>query len=226
MKNNNILYAAFLIICLLASLQSFAAEWSIGIYEGASPLELAPIPSTPSPVLTAQDVLDIPADFVADPFLLTLGDTWYLFFEALNNSTGQGDIGYATSDNGLDWTYQQIVLDEPYHLSYPYVFEWLGDYYMVPESYQVSSILLYRAVNFPTDWEFVAPLVSGLPYVDPSPFYYNDVWWMFAGSGLHDTLHLFYADELAGPWVEHLSSPVVVGYYRAPMSVAHWQNEK
>jgi len=74
----------------------------------------------------------------------------------LNTATNQGNIGYATSDNGLDWTYQQIVLDEPYHLSYPYVFEWQGDYYMVPESYQVNSILLYRAVNFPTDWEFVA----------------------------------------------------------------------
>lgn len=207
----NIVRSAYLIVFLLASFQSFAADWSIGIYEGAPPLELAPIPNTPSPVLTAQDVLDIPADFVADPFLLPLGDTWYLFFEVFNNSTNQGDIGYAISDNGLHWTYQQIVLDEPYHLSYPYVFEWQGDYYMVPESYQVSSILLYRAVNFPTHWELVTTLVSGQPYVDPSPFFYNDVWWMFAATGNNGTLHLFYADELAGPWVEHLSSPVVEG---------------
>jgi len=210
MKNNDILRSVFLIFCLLASLQSFAAEWSIGIYAGISPLELAPIPSTPNPVLTAHDILDTQANFVADPFLLPVDDTWYLFFEVLNTATNQGDIGYATSNNGLNWNYQQIVLDEPYHLSYPYVFEWQGDYYMVPESSEVNSILLYRAVNFPTDWEFVATLLTGRAYVDPSPFYYNGSWWMYAGGGL-DTLYLFFADHLAGPWFEHPQSPVVTG---------------
>jgi len=75
LMKNSILCSAFSIFCLLASFQSFAVEWSIGIYEGASPLELAPIPSTPNPVLTAQDVLDTQAGFVADPFLLPVGDT-------------------------------------------------------------------------------------------------------------------------------------------------------
>ena len=211
MKNSNILCSALSIFCLLATLQSNAAEWSIGIYEGPSPLELSPISSTPSPVLTAKDILDIPARFVADPFLLRVENSWYLFFEILNDSTNQGDIGYATSDNGLDWTYQQIVLDESYHLSYPYVFEWQGDYYMVPETYKKNSIRLYRAMNFPTEWKVVTTLVEGLPYVDASPFYYNDIWWMFSATTSNDTLHLYYADELTGPWVEHLSSPVVMG---------------
>ena len=211
MKKSNILSSALSIFVLLATLQSNAAEWSIGIYEGPSPLELAPISSTPSPVLTAKDVLDIPARFVADPFLLRVDDSWHLFFEILNDSNNQGDIGYATSENGLNWTYQQIVLDEPYHLSYPYVFEWQGDYYMVPETYQENSIRLYRAVSFPTEWKFVTTLVTGLPYVDASPFYYNGIWWMFSATTSNDTLHLYYANELTGPWVEHLSSPVVVG---------------
>jgi hypothetical protein len=36
----------------------------------------------------------------------------------------EGEIGLATSEDGLKWDYKQVVLNEPFHLSYPYVFEW------------------------------------------------------------------------------------------------------
>ena len=211
MKNSNVLCSTLSIFCLLASLESFAIEWSIGIYEGASPLHLQPTSCTTNPVLTSQDVLGITADFVADPFLLHEGGSWYLFFELFNSATIQGDIGYAISNNGLDWTYQGVVLDEPFHLSYPYIFQSEGEYYLVPETYQTNSIRLYRAVNYPTEWEFVTTLVSGRPYVDPSPFYYNGGWWMYASDPGNETLYLFFADDLAGPWFEHPDSPVVAG---------------
>ena len=38
-----------------------------------------------------------------------------------------------------------IVLAEPFHLSYPYVFEWQGSHYMIPESGAAKSVRLYRA---------------------------------------------------------------------------------
>ena len=47
-------------------------SWSIGIYAGRSPLQLAPLPKIINPVLTAWDVKDIPAQYVADPFMLHL----------------------------------------------------------------------------------------------------------------------------------------------------------
>ena len=200
-----------ILYCLSWSLQAFAGEWSIGIYEGLSPLLLMPSAHTLNPVLSAQDVTDRDAGFVADPFLMHEDSGWYLFFEVLNKVNHQGDIGYATSDNGLDWNYQKIVLDESFHLSYPYVFKWAGNYYMVPESNEAGAIRLYRATDFPTTWEFVTTLVSGA-YVDSCPFYYNGGWWMLTTPlGLDDTLRLFYADALTGPWVEHPKSPIVVG---------------
>ena len=120
-------HTVFFLICLILSLatpgQLFAEDWSIGIM-GTSPMVLQPSAHTKNPVLTAQDVTDRQAGFLADPFLLQEGDAWYLFFEVLNNANSQGDIGYASSANGYDWTYQKIVLDEPFHLSYPYVFKW------------------------------------------------------------------------------------------------------
>jgi hypothetical protein len=194
------------------------SDWAIGIYTGASPFELAAakkarmLPAYGGPALTAQDVSDVPAQFVADPFMYREGSDWYMFFEVMNMQTDQGDIGLATSPDGLRWTYQQIVLDESFHLSYPYVFEWQGDYYMVPESYQANAVRLYKASDFPTRWTYVQTLIEE-GFVDSSLFYFEGRWWMLTCSTpfTHDTLRLYYADELLGPWVEHPASPIVEG---------------
>lgn len=55
------------------------------------------------------------------------GDVLYLFYETKNSITMQGDIGVARSvDKGATWEQLGIALDEDWHLSYPYVFEYLG----------------------------------------------------------------------------------------------------
>lgn len=187
-------------------------EWSIGIYGGTSPFNLEPLPSVANPVLTRHDVLDVPALLVADPFMLRTPRMWFMFFEVMNQRSGKGEIALASSENGARWAYEQIILTEPFHLSYPYVFDWMGEYYMIPESFKAGSIRLYRAVNFPTQWQFVATLLEGPVFLDSSIFRYNDRWWLFTETNpLHkyDTLRLYYADNLLGPWVEHPKSPII-----------------
>jgi len=184
-------------------------EWAIGIYKGTSPLACFPPQSVKNPVLTARHVTDASADFVADPFMLNKDSVWYMFFEVMNRSTDQGDIGSAISPDGINWTYQQIVLDEPFHLSYPYVFEWNNDYYMIPESYQTNTVRLYKAVNFPRQWVFLKDLLKGKEFIDSSIFYYDQKWWLFTTSIKNDILHLYYANDLMGPWTEHIKSPVI-----------------
>src|SRR5260370_36214825 len=101
--------------------------WSIGIYTGASPLDLGPANGVVNPILTSASVYDVPARFVADPFMVRRAAGWYMLFEGLNQATGRGEIGLATSNDGLRWTDQQIGLAEPFHLSHPYVVESEGD---------------------------------------------------------------------------------------------------
>ena len=184
-------------------------EWSIGIYEGQSPLKLAPSPNVNNPVLTAKDVTDTEAEFLADPFMIMKDSTWYLFFELFNTRTKQGDIACATSVNGFDWIYKKIVLDEPFHLSYPYVFEYEGEYYLIPESCNSYSIRLYKAIDFPTQWSFCGILLSGR-FFDSSIFYHNGLWWLFT-TDRNDVLRLFYADKLIGSFTEHPKSPLIIG---------------
>ena len=198
------------------------AIWSIGIYSGESPLALRPQDHIHNPVLTRSDVTDVQALFVADPFMIRVDGRWHMFFEVLNNVSHKGEIGYAVSNNGYEWEYRQIVLAEPFHLSYPCVFESRGDYYMIPETRHACEVRLYRASKFPTQWKHVTTLFSE-PYADSTIFRFDNRWWLFADSSAsfrirhrqpalgfrHDTLRLFYSDDLYGPWQEHPQSPIV-----------------
>lgn len=185
-------------------------RWAIAIYAGDSPLRLAPLSGFTDPILTAAQVTDVPAEFVADPFLLRDGETWHLFFEVLNGRSGRGEIGLATSADGRHWEYRGIVLAEPFHLSYPHVFAWQGEIYMVPESIAAGQVLLYRASDFPARWEPAGVLIDGVRLADPSLLRRDGRWWLF-GKGARNTLRLYSAQELAGPWREHPQSPLVSG---------------
>jgi hypothetical protein len=162
-----------------------------------------------APVLTPKHVTDMACSTVADPFLLRRDRNWYLFFEALNKTTGRGEIAYAISTDGLSWAYQGSVLQEPFHLSYPYVFESNGTIYMVPETRQANSIRLYAATDFPTKWVNIAVLKEG-PYADSSIFFHEGQWWIFAQRGL-DEMQILTSEKLESGWEPHPGSPVWAG---------------
>ena len=182
--------------------------WSISIYTGDSPFNLKPL--QPDPILTKDHVTDIPAAFVADPFMLQHDGVWHMFMEVLNPETGCGEIGLATSNDALAWSYRQIVLKEPFHLSYPYVFQWQGDYFMIPETIGAGSMRLYKADEFPCRWSFVTTLINGR-FADPSIFRHGDLWWIFTCPTpyQHNTLHLYFTSDLTGPWTGHRLNPIV-----------------
>lgn len=215
--------AAVILICCIAGHASGGAStiskaaaklkwhsWSIGIYTGDSPFDLKSAPGVKNPVIKASSLTGVKASFVADPFMIRVNSTWYMFFELKNKKTNQGDIGLAMSKDGLKWEFHGVVLDEVFHLSFPHVFEWEGQFYMVPESRQTKSVRLYKALEFPKRWSYVCELVPG-DFVDPCIFYHDGMWWLFVGSNPHynNELRLFYAENLTGPWVEHPMSPII-----------------
>ena len=188
--------------------------WSIGVFTGSSPLALGADAAIANPVVTRDDVTDVVASFVADPFLHRMDDTWHLYFEVLNRRSGLGEIALATSRDLAEWRYERVVLAEPFHLSYPQVFAWDDALYMVPEAHQSRSIRLYRADGSGMRWTHVHTLLSGGVFSDATLFRHDDRWWMFAETSeprRHDTLRLFHANDLFGEWMEHPASPIVSG---------------
>ena len=202
---------------LLYSYYEYTSEanvetWSIGIYIAQShePFNFTG-ENVDNPVLTSKDITDVQAKFVADPFIIYENDTYYMFFEVLNANTDQGDIGLAISNDGFNWSYDQIILDECFHLSYPCVFKWNNEYYMIPETYETKSVRLYKANEFPYSWLLVKTILKGKDFVDNTIFHYENMWWLFTETGNNNVLRLYYSDNPLGPWVEHSKSPIING---------------
>lgn len=189
-------------------------QWSIGIYEGTSLEDMRPSGRVENPVLTGEDVTDVPGRFVADPFMLEGEDRWHMFFEVWNRARSRGEIGLASSWDGYKWDYEKMVLAEPFHLSYPYVFSWAGEHYMIPETFETRTVRLYKASQFPYQWDLDQTLLSGMRFKDASIFRHDDLWWIFVETSpllACDVLRLYSASDLHGPWVEHPRSPLITG---------------
>lgn len=116
-----------------------------------------------------------------------------------------------------------IVLDRPWHLSFPQVFNSEGQWYMTVESGQSQRITLYREAAFPLQWEPLADLVVDRTCVDPVLHHHDGHWYLFAnvsesGGSTWDELFLFVADDLAGPYRPHPANPIVTDVHHARMA--------
>jgi hypothetical protein len=170
--------------------------------------------------------------FWADPFLTPLADGVGVFFEELPFSSGKGRISYVSVDGAGHPGQPVVVLDKPWHLSYPFQFEWEGRRYMIPESSANETVDLYECVEFPQDWRFVKTLIDGRRLADATIVNWRGRLWMFAahghrGASNYDELHVFWATDLFGPWQEHARNPVKIDAGSARPAGAMWvENER
>ena len=158
--------------------------------------------------------------YYADPFVVEDAGRHYLFFEDYDVVRKKGVISATLFDEQGSLSPPQPVLERDYHLSYPFVFPWDGDWYMVPETLGNRAIELYRATEFPTQWTFERVLLADLDAVDPTILVHGERWWLFANVAVHgasvaDELFLFHADSLLGAWTPHPMNPIVSDVRRA-----------
>ncbi|HKG47239.1 MAG TPA: hypothetical protein VKB02_10955, partial [Pyrinomonadaceae bacterium] len=136
--------------------------------------------------------------FWADPFQIKVDGRYYIFFEEYVNTVGRAHISVVEVDRNGIVSGPTEVLKLDCHLSYPFVFEWQGDYYMVPETGERNVVELYRAVRFPFEWEPVKVLLEANQPLDATLIDVNGTWWMFIniqeeGVAVNwDELHLYY----------------------------------
>lgn len=175
-----------------------------------------------SPAWDDFKLLSPPKDrFWADPFLWHVNGTNYIFYEELPFQTGKGHISCIRLDSNLDIISNEIVLERPYHLSYPFLFEYDGQLYMLPETKGNKTIELYRCKKFPDQWEYFRTLFSSIEAVDTTLHEYQGKWWMFVnivepGGNAYDSLYLFYATSpLSEQWAPHPQNPVTRDIRRA-----------
>ncbi len=152
----------------------------------------------------------------ADPFPVQAGGRFYIFVEEFVHAEKKGHIAVIeVSRKGQQPAPAVKVLERPYHLSYPLVFEWQGERYMIPETGANGTVELYRSHDFPTRWELEKVLLEGLSNpVDATLCESGGKWWMFLaiqpeGASVNwEELHLYCADTPLGAWTPHRDNPV------------------
>jgi len=157
-----------------------------------------------------------PADrFWADPFIWKQDDRYYIFIEEFPYSTHRGRIVCLALDNDMNILSNQVVLERPYHLSYPFLFKHNGQLYMIPETGENNGIELYRCTHFPDNWVFEKTLIRDVYAVDSTIIEAEGKWWLFANvkeknGSTWDTLNLYYTnDPLSDSWTPHPLNPIV-----------------
>jgi hypothetical protein len=149
--------------------------------------------------------------FWADPCAIKAGDRYFVFIEDYVYETARGHISVMELDRKGVLNGPTKVLQRDYHLSYPFVFEWDNDYYMIPESASNGTVELYRSTSFPFEWHFEKVLLTGMRAKDATLADVNGTWWMFVSIAEHsipDELYLFSAASPLGPWTPHPRNPV------------------
>lgn len=116
--------------------------------------------------------------WIADPFVYEANGEHYLFVELFEKAKNKAGIGYYRFIDDKP-VFQGKIIEQPYHMSYPCVFEFEGEQYMIPETSAGCTLDLYRAVNFPDQWELDTNLLTDVKYVDTTVVKLNGNFYAF-----------------------------------------------
>ncbi|EKN5921047.1 hypothetical protein DVQ06_17240, partial [Yersinia enterocolitica] len=147
-------------------------------------------------------------DFQADPFIVELDSNIYLFYEALDLIDSKGILRCSVLDSDLHQINDAKLEGFDYlnsHLSFPFVFYYENDFYLMPESHETGNVSLFKAKNFPYDWVFIGDLIENIALTDSVIFFLNNQLWMMS-SDMNNELVVHVSDHLLGPWKK--TSPI------------------
>lgn len=151
----------------------------------------------------------------ADPFVVNHENQSFIFLEEMDTKANKGYISYCSVVDGKI-SRPKKVIETDYHLSFPFIFDYNGKRYMIPETYNAGNIQLWECIRFPENWELKSILIDNIKAVDTVLQEMNGKWWLFCtvkslpqASG-HEELFLYYADDpLSSKWTPHQKNPVI-----------------
>lgn len=110
--------------------------------------------------------------YFADPFIIEINNKIYIFVEEFFWKTNLGKISLFEFNNFVV-NYNGVILEEDFHLSFPFVFNHNNITYMIPETYQNTNISLYESKKNPLKWEHKGDIVSNICTSDTVVFPYK-----------------------------------------------------
>jgi len=151
----------------------------------------------------------------ADAFAVEYQGRYFIFFEEVLSAATKGHLAAIEVFEDAEPGEARVILERPYHLSYPFVFDWEGALYMIPETAQNRTVELYRCEEFPHRWHLHQVLLDNISAVDATLWRGLGQCWMFvnvAEPGMEkntDELHLYWSATPFGPWTANPRNPLV-----------------
>jgi hypothetical protein len=162
----------------------------------------------------------LPNHFLADPFVMTMSGRDFCFVEDYEGFKGRGTI--AVYELGREGDVRVgTALEEDFHLSFPFLFEYHGNIYMCPETAEKREIRIYRSVQFPLEWKLEKVIMKNVSAADTMLLEKDGKWWMFTNIDSTETgdhcceLSIFSSDSPFGNWTPHPLNPIIVDAGRA-----------
>lgn len=169
----------------------------------------------------------------ADPFIWTDNEgISHIFFEYMPYKTNKGVINHVSYNPETNkFKDSGTVLECPYHLSFPYIFEYNGDIFMIPETGQNRTIEIYKASKFPQKWILYHTAMTNIIANDTVLYRDGETWWLFTSVGIEgeknwDELSIFYSDSPFGEWIPHSQNPVKSDCRSARMAGNIYKNKE
>jgi len=148
--------------------------------------------------------------FMADPFGIYFKGDLHIVYEDLSFQQGIGKTArFLFKEHSF--RENKIVIDDKFHMSYPFLLEYAGEIYCIPETYQANQVRLYKAIDFPDKWKLEKVLIENYAGIDSTIFKHKDIWYLFStnkDSGPHHNLNIHFTDNIFGTWQEHPKNPV------------------
>lgn len=152
---------------------------------------------------------------LADPIVVVKNEKYFVFVEESEKMDKKGHISIIEIDKNGKNSEPEKILELPYHVSYPYVFEYNKKYFMIPESHENKTIQIFKCDKFPKEWSLEQVIMENIDAVDTTLFEFNNKWWLFTSvrqnnSLFHDELFIFYSDNpISQKWISHPMNPIL-----------------
>ena len=154
--------------------------------------------------------------FFADPFIMNHKDKKAIFVEEYAIDKKKGVISaLSVTEDSVE--YLGNVIEEDFHLSFPFVFSHKGKIFMIPDSSKKMEIRLYECLDYPKKWKFIKTLMYNVDASDTMVFKKSEAWYMLTNIdssriGDHNSeLHVFYSNNiLSSEWLPIKSGNPVI----------------
>ena len=151
--------------------------------------------------------------YFADPFVFSHNNKKYIFVEDFFFKTKKGSISVIEIDDNDKQKIYEKVIDETFHMSFPFVFMYKHNLYMVPETAGANSIRLYKCIKFPNKWKYCYDLISNIRSVDNLIINNGNKYYLLTSTSNYDDfsskLEIYISNNpISKTWTPHVNNPV------------------